>query len=101
MQTNYTATFSSKGQLTFPSALRADLGIKPGHKATISVSHGKRKAITITHHKIPKLLDAYGYIKTNIPYVPLDQIRDQVYYAIGEYRDKQMKDIEKKLAKKK
>ncbi|TXH03968.1 MAG: AbrB/MazE/SpoVT family DNA-binding domain-containing protein [Candidatus Moraniibacteriota bacterium] len=96
MQDSYTATFSSKGQLTFPSALRAKLGIKAGHKATISISQGKKKTITITHHKIPKLLDAFGYIKTNIPYVPIDQIRDQVYYEIGEYRANQMEAIDKK-----
>lgn len=43
---------------------------------------------------------AFGSLKTDKPFVPLDKIREQVYYEIGKYRANQMKKFEKELASK-
>ena len=100
MQTSYTSTLSSKGQLIFPSALRHSGKLKSGHKATITRHKKNKNAYTVTFVPEMTLDQAYGSLKTDKPFVPLDQIREQVYYAIGKYRAQQMKKLEKQLASK-
>lgn len=101
MQTTYTATFSSKGQLTFPSALRKLHGIKPGQRVTITSHPTKKLSFNISNKPQIDLLSVAGSLKTNISYVPIETAREVAYKAIGEHRHKQMLRFEKELNKKK
>lgn len=91
MQTTYTATVSSKGQLTLPSAFRRASKIKSGHKITISSHPTKKDHYTLTiSHKIPRIsLDqAFGALhKPGMKYIPIEIAREIAGQALGEKYD--------------
>lgn len=88
MQTSYTATVSSKGQFTLPSAFRRASKIKPGHKITISSHPTKKDHYTLAiAHKIPRisLEQAFGALyDPKRKYVPIKIARDIAGQALGE-----------------
>lgn len=88
MQTSYTATVTSKGQLTLPSAFRHASKIKPGHKITISAHPSKKHHYTLAvSHKIPRIsLDqAFGALhRTGMKYVPIEEAREIAGKELGK-----------------
>lgn len=85
MDTIYNATFSSKGQLTFPSAVRKYHGIKPGHKAKFIKHNKKTGEITI---KVEGELDIVNQLagslhRPGMKYVPIEKAREIAGYALG------------------
>lgn len=100
MQTTYTATFSSKGQLTFPSALRKLHGIKSGDNVRFIKHNKKTGEITI---KIENELDIVNKLagslhRPGMKYVPIEKAREIAYQAIGDYRLNQLKKLEKEYS---
>jgi len=88
MQTSYTATVSSKGQLTLPSAFRRASKIKSGHKITITTHPTKKDHYTLSvSNKIPKIsLDqAFGVLyDPKRKYVPIDIAHDVAGQTLGK-----------------
>ena len=88
MQTSYTATVSSKGQFTLPSAFRRVSKIMPGHKIIISSHPTKKDHYTLTiSHKIPRIsLDqAFGALyDRKRKYTPIEVARDLAGQALGK-----------------
>jgi bifunctional DNA-binding transcriptional regulator/antitoxin component of YhaV-PrlF toxin-antitoxin module len=85
MQASYTATFSSKGQLTFPVAIRARLGIKAGHKATITRHPKKKNTYTLTFKETPSMESLFGALhKPGMKYIPIEEAREIAGRALGE-----------------
>lgn len=88
MQTSYTATVTSKGQLTIPSAFRRASKIKAGHKVTISVHPTKKHHYTLAiSDKVPRIsLDqAFGALhKLGIKYVPIEIVREIAGKKLGK-----------------
>ncbi|MBP9702670.1 hypothetical protein KBD69_03195 [Candidatus Woesebacteria bacterium] len=86
MQTSYNATFTSKGQLTFPSAIRKLHGIKAGHSAKFIKHNRKTGLITI---KIESKLDIVDQLagslhRPGMIYVPIEKVREIAGYALGK-----------------
>lgn len=88
MQTSYTATVTSKGQLTLPSAFRRASKIKAGHKITISAHPTKKHHYTLAvSHKVPRIsLDlAFGALhRPGMKYVPIEVAREVAGKELGK-----------------
>jgi len=88
MQTSYIGTISSKGQFTFPSALRRASKIKAGHKIIITPHPTQKDQYSLTiSHNIPRisLEHAFGALyDPKIKYIPIEVARDLAGEALGE-----------------
>jgi bifunctional DNA-binding transcriptional regulator/antitoxin component of YhaV-PrlF toxin-antitoxin module len=88
MQTSYTATVTSKGQLTLPSAFRHASKIKPGHKIIISAHPTKKHHYTLAvSQKVPRIsLDqAFGALyRPGMKYVPIEVAREIAGKELGK-----------------
>jgi bifunctional DNA-binding transcriptional regulator/antitoxin component of YhaV-PrlF toxin-antitoxin module len=85
MSISYTATFSSKGQLTFPSALRRHSKIKTGHKATITPHPDEKNSYIISLTPRMTLKQAYGALgDPKIKYTPIAKVRQKAGAALGK-----------------
>lgn len=84
MPMSYIATFSSKGQLTFPSALRRDSKIKTGHKATITAHPEDKDTYIVSLAPQMSLEQAYGALHDpKIKYAPIAKVRQVAGRKLG------------------
>lgn len=82
---HYTATFSSKGQLTFPSALRRASKIKSGHQVIISPHKTLKNTFTLSVKPQMSLEDAFGALHDpKIKYTPIEKAREIAGKALGK-----------------
>ena len=86
MQTSYTATVTSKGQLTLPSAIRKLHGIKAGHTVKF-VKHEKKSGLI--SFKVENSLDLVDQLagslhRPGMKYVPIEKVREIAGYALGK-----------------
>lgn len=82
---SYIATFSSKGQLTFPSVLRRISKIQTGHKATITAHPDKKDAYIISLTPPMSLDQAYGALRNpQVKYTPIAKARQKAGENLGE-----------------
>ncbi len=85
MQTIYTSTLSSKGQLIFPSALRHSDKLKYGHKATITRHPKKKNTYTVTFKETLSMESLFGALhKPGMKYIPIEEAREIAGRALGE-----------------
>lgn len=85
MTMSYIATFSSKGQLTFPSALRKNSKIKAGHKATITAHPDQKDTYVISLTPQMSLTQAYGALRDpKRKYVPIAKARQSAGQNLGK-----------------
>ena len=85
MQTSYTSTLSSKGQLIFPSALRYKDELKSGHKATITRHPKKKNTYTVTFKKTLSMESLFGALhKPGMKYISIEEAREIAGRALGE-----------------
>jgi bifunctional DNA-binding transcriptional regulator/antitoxin component of YhaV-PrlF toxin-antitoxin module len=85
MPMSYIATFSSKGQLTFPSALRRNSKIKAGHKAIIAAHPDKKDTYVISLAPQMSLDEAFGALaKPVVKYTPIAKVRQIAGQSLGK-----------------
>jgi bifunctional DNA-binding transcriptional regulator/antitoxin component of YhaV-PrlF toxin-antitoxin module len=85
MQMSYIATFSSKGQLTFPSALRRHSKIKTGHKVTITPHPDEKDSYIVSLIPQMTLKQAYGALHDpTIKYTPIAKARQKAGELLGK-----------------
>ena len=77
---NWTATISSKGQLTIPHPIRERLGLQAGTKVLMILRDGTVEMQPISGD----ILQWRGALKGIEPATPLDQVRERTREAIAE-----------------
>jgi len=76
----WTATVSSKGQLTIPKPVRDALGLKPGAKVLFTLHEGKAGLELLSGD----ILRWRGALQMEGPSVPWKEVREHVRRAIAE-----------------
>jgi len=82
----YTATFSSKGQLTLPAALRRTHGIKSGQKVRIIKTDPKQGRIILQLDNELKIVEqlAGSLHRPGTKFVPYQVAREQAGKLLGK-----------------
>lgn len=79
-------TISTKGQVTLPLFVRTRLGIKTGDKAMVSAIDPQKNQVTLEilppHDEL--IEELYGSLKTNMPYVPIEEARQKAGEMLGK-----------------
>jgi AbrB family looped-hinge helix DNA binding protein len=76
----WTATVSSKGQLTIPKAVREKLGLEPGSKVLFTLRDGKAEIESVSGD----IRQWRGALKETELDVARDHVRERVREAIAE-----------------
>lgn len=76
----WTATVSSKGQLTIPKSVREQLGIEPGTRVLVTLCDGKVELEPVSGD----IQQWQGALKQAGQDAPLEQVREHVRAAIAE-----------------
>ncbi len=76
----WTATLSSKGQLTIPKPIRKALGLKAGTKVLFTLREGKAELEPLSGD----IQQWRGAARTEGPGVPWEKVREHVRRAIAE-----------------
>jgi len=82
----WTATVSSKGQLTIPKPMREALGLKPGAKVLFTLRKGKAELEPISGD----IQQWRGALRAEDPGVPWKKVREHVRRAIAEEAVREM-----------
>ncbi len=82
----WTATVSSKGQLTIPKPVRKALGLKPGAKVLFTLHEGKAELEPISGD----IQQWRGTLRAEGPGVPWAEVREHVRRAIAEETVREM-----------
>ena len=90
----YRARITSKGQVTIPSAVREQLGLRTGDEITF-----EPKTLRFSATPRPKLSDLYGILAPTGPLPPFDRNteRAQAAEAAGRYDAEKTAKIMKRL----
>ncbi|KAF0994625.1 AbrB/MazE/SpoVT family DNA-binding domain-containing protein [Geobacillus thermoleovorans] len=84
-----TSKLSSRGQVVIPAEIRKTLGLAEGDDLTFIVNEDGEIKVEVT--KKYRLSELIGILKTNQPFRPVEEIRDEVYRTMGA---KELKDGE-------
>jgi len=76
----WTATISSKGQLTIPKPIRKALGLKAGTKVLFTLREGKAELEPIAGD----IQQWRGALQAESPVAPWEEVREHVRRAIAE-----------------
>ena len=82
----WTATISSKGQLTIPKPVREALGLKPGEKVLFTLREGKAELEPISGD----IQQWRGVLQAERSGVPWEEVREHVRRAIAEEAVREM-----------
>jgi len=81
----YTSTVSTKGQVTIPEEVRAQLGIKPGDKANFSIANKAANRIGIVITKPRSLEELAGSLHIpGMKYIPIDEAREIAAHELAK-----------------
>lgn len=84
----WTATLSSKGQLTLPKAVREALGVEAGDTLLVTVQEGKVELVPLSGD----ILSWYGTAQGKEPPPDWRRVRQQVHETIAEEVVREMHD---------
>ena len=84
----WTATVSSKGQLTIPKPVREALGLKAGEKVLFTLREGKAELEPLSGD----IQRWRGALRAEGPAAPWEDVRGHVRRAIGEEVVREMQD---------
>ncbi len=76
----WTATVSSKGQLTIPKPVREALGLKPGAKVLFTLREGKAELKPLSGD----IQQWRGALRAEGPAIPWEEVQEHVRRAIAE-----------------
>ncbi|AGT32652.1 AbrB family transcriptional regulator [Geobacillus genomosp. 3] len=84
-----TSKLSSRGQVVIPVEIRKTLGLTEGDDLTFMVNQDGEIKVEVT--KKYRLSQLIGILKTNQPFRPVEEIRNEAYRTMGA---KELKDEE-------
>lgn len=65
------SSVTSKGQVTIPSDVRRELGIRQGSRVTFAVKNGKAE-LRVVHRATGRIASGFGMLKARRRHVPPD-----------------------------